>query len=116
MLIEAIQCIVIPTTNTKKSIEFYNKLLDFEIIKEEKDSVLLQFDNIQFQLLFVESLTPSNYPLFSCILDMDDFTEALQELDENEVTIVSPPAVTDSGEKVWIADPSKNIIELFYIE
>lgn len=116
MLIEAIQCIVIPTNDIKKSTEFYNELLDFEILKEEKDHVFLQFDNIQFKLLLVESCSPSPHPLFSCVLDMDDFTEALQELDDKEVKIILPPTVTSNGERVLVADPCENIIELFYIE
>lgn len=117
MLIESLQYIVIPTTDLKKSLEFYNELLDFEIVEETNaKGALLQFDKINFQLLTVESHEPSSQPLFSCILDIDDFTDALQELDENDVKVASGPSAIEKGEHVLVEDPSGNIVEFFYTE
>jgi predicted enzyme related to lactoylglutathione lyase len=58
----------------------------------------------------------SNFPIFSFILDIDDFTEALQEIEANGIKIIAGPNEISGGENVLIADPAGNTIELYYQE
>lgn len=117
VLIESLQYIVIPILDIGKSLGFYNGLLDFDIIEEKNEKgALVQFGEVNFQLLKVEEHTPAKQPLLSCSLDVDDFTQALQDFDAEQVEVVDGPSEIPGGERVLIADPSGNLLEFFYIE
>jgi predicted enzyme related to lactoylglutathione lyase len=47
---------------------------------------------------------------------VDDFTDALKELEVKKVEILKGPVMIEGGEAVLIADPDGNLIELFYNE
>ena len=120
VVIESLEHINIPSDDLKKSIEFYTLFLDFEILEETQDHVLLAFDNLNLKIISSQSKLQSseqlNLPFLSFIMDVDDFTDAIQQVEEENIPIVSGPDEKGSGEAVLIQDPGGNLIEFFYKE
>lgn len=120
IVIEALDHIKVPASDLEKSLEFYTMVLDFEKIesKSTDEYALITFDDkVVIKLVAVESANPGDQPLLSFILDVDDFTEALQDLEKNgDIEIVSGPNAQDNGENILIKDPAGNILELYYVE
>jgi len=115
VIIETLSHINLPAKNLKKSVEFYTEFLDFEILEENDDFAMVAFDNINLKL--DKSLeTFAKVPVLSFLLDIDDFTEALQEIEDGHVEIAKGPFEVKDGESVYLADPSGNLIELYYRE
>lgn len=115
IVIESFEHINIPCTDIKKSIEFYTLFLDFEVEDENEKSAILVFDNLAIRLFISESPAPS-YPIATFLLDVDDFTDALQEIEDKGVVIAKGPYEISGGETVIIGDPGGNLIELYYRE
>ncbi|MDH4199745.1 MAG: VOC family protein [Spirochaetia bacterium] len=118
IVIESLNHINLPAHNIEESVEFYSMLLDFEEITADTESAIITFDD-QLQIKLVktqENPINSNFPIFSFILDVDDFTEAIQEIEASNIKIVSGPNEIGGGENVLIADPAGNTIELYYQE
>ncbi|MCS6972068.1 MAG: VOC family protein [Turneriella sp.] len=115
VIVETLSHINMPAKNLQRSVEFYTQFLDFEILEEGKDYTIVSFDNINLKL--DTKLEPySKVPILSFILDVDDFTEALQEAEDIGVEIAKGPFEIEGGESVYIADPSGNLVELYYRE
>ena len=116
IVIEAFHHINLPAVNLEKSKEFYTMFLDFELVSESPGKANIVFDSIN--LFLDEKLTEplSSHPVFSFIMDIDDFTDALQEIEESSIEIVSGPSEIPGGECVTLKDPSGNLLELFYKE
>lgn len=114
ILIESLHHINLAAKDLKTSREFYESFMDFEVINETADTALLNFEDINILLTKVDSFEPSKTPLLSFIMDIDDFTDALQDIEANNVTIVAGPSETPRGENLVIRDPAGNLIELFY--
>lgn len=118
IVIESLSHINLPAHNIEESVEFYSMLLDFEEVTGDADSAIITFDD-QLQIKLVktnENPINSNFPIFSFILDIDDFTEALQEIEASKIKIISGPSEIGGGENVLIANPAGNTIELYYQE
>ena len=118
IVIEALDHINIAAKDLEKSIEFYTVFLDFECTEKNENEAIITFDE-QLKIKLVKSENASTNPdcsALSFILDVDDFTEGLQVLETNEITILSGPSETENGENVVIADPAGNAIELYYVE
>ena len=116
IVVEGLHHINIPATDLAKSVEFYSMFLDFERLEESEKSAKLQFDNLTINLNTEIEAINETYPVFSFILDVDDFTDALQEIESRGIEVASGPTETEKGEKVVIKDPSSNLLELFYVE
>ena len=120
ILLEGLSHISLGTSNIKRSIEFYQDLLDFEVVEEESNFVILSQDPISIRLNFIEGYVSSiQNPGESClsfILDVDDFTNAITELEGNDSNIIEGPVMIEGGESILISDPDGNLIELFYKE
>jgi len=118
IVIESLNHINLPAHDLEKSVEFYSMLLDFEEIASDAESATISFDDKLFIKLVKTDASPinSNFPIFSFIMDIDDFTEALQEIEANNITIVSGPNEMNGGENLLIADPAGNTLELYYQE
>ena len=118
IVIEALDHIKVPASDLEKSVEFYTMVLDFETIESAEEYALITFDDkIVIKLVAVENANPGDQPFLSFILDVDDFTEALQELEKNDdIEIVSGPNAQENGENILIKDPAGNILELYYVE
>ena len=115
LVVESLEYINIATQDINRSVEFYNLFFDFDIVEKSENLAILNFDQINIKIHKVQN-TPSVLPLFSFIMDIDDFTDALQEIEKNKIKIVSGPKAIKDGEAVSILDPGSNIIELFYKE
>ncbi len=118
IVIESLNHINIPTEDIEKTVEFYTMLLDFESTTDENGDTYISFDDkLACKLAPVESIPDrGSMPLLSFLLDVDDFTEALQEIENNDIDIVDGPNEIKGGENILIADPSGNLLELFYRE
>ena len=117
IVVEALENINICTNDLNKSTEFYTMLFDFELMEEHEEYNIIRFDSLNVKIRKEENkVADTKIPLFSFILDVDDFTDALQELESNEIKIVNGPNETDKGESLQILDPGGNLIELYYQE
>jgi predicted enzyme related to lactoylglutathione lyase len=115
VIIETLSHINMPAKNLQKAVEFYTQFLDFEIIEEGSNYTIVSFDNLNLKL--DTGLEPyAKVPVLSFLLDVDDFTEALQEIEENNMEIAKGPFEIEGGESVYVSDPSGNLVELYYRE
>lgn len=115
VIIETLSHINMPAKNLQKAVEFYTQFLDFEIVEETANFAIVSFDNLQLKLdTGLEAY--AKVPVLSFLLDVDDFTEALQEIEENNIEIAKGPFEIEGGESVHVADPSGNLVELYYRE
>ncbi|HRP70469.1 MAG TPA: VOC family protein [Turneriella sp.] len=115
IIIETLSHINMPAKELQKAIEFYTQFLDFEVVEENTNTAVVSFDNLQVRLdSTLESYAKT--PVLSFLLDVDDFTEALQEIEEENISIAKGPFEIDGGESVYVADPNGNLIELYYRE
>jgi catechol 2,3-dioxygenase-like lactoylglutathione lyase family enzyme len=120
IVLESLDHISLGSSNLKKSIEFYVDVLDFEVAEETDRFAILQLDHFCLRLNHIDGYVcqhenPSAFSL-SFIVDVDDFTNAIAELEEKDIPIVVGPVVIEGGESMVIRDPDGNWIELFYRE
>ncbi len=120
ILLEGLHHISLGSSDLKRSAEFYQNILDFELVEEEESHVVLSLDPVSIRLNLVSSYTSpiQNPGIFSLSfsLDVDDFTNAIAELEEHEIEIKTGPVAIEGGESLLIADPDGNLLELFYRE
>ncbi|MDH5720613.1 MAG: VOC family protein [Spirochaetia bacterium] len=116
IIIESLNHINIKTDDLKKSIEFYTMFLDFELVSEEENSAFVSFDSLTLKLQKAENKSDCEMssPLLSFIMDVDDFTDAMQEIEEHGYEITAGPSEIENGENVVIKDPGGSLIELYY--
>jgi len=120
ILIEALHHISLGSSNLKRSIDFYTEVLGFELMEETDEYALLNMDPVRIRLNYFEGYksetsNPGQRSL-SFILDVDDFTDAIEELESNDIEILKGPVMIEGGEAILVADPDSNMIELFYKE
>jgi len=120
VLLEGLHHISLGCSDLKRSIEFYQDLMDFELQEESERHAVLKLDPISIRLNFIEGYksgvkNPGEASL-AFILDVDDFTDAIKELEESNIEIVKGPVMIDGGESILITDPDGNFIEFFYNE
>ncbi len=120
MIIEALHHISLGSSNIKRSVGFYTDVLGFELVEEAEGYALLHMDPVRIRLNFFEgykseTANPGQRSL-SFILDVDDFTDAIEELENAGIEILKGPVMIEDGESILIADPDGNLIELFYKE
>jgi predicted enzyme related to lactoylglutathione lyase len=118
IVIESLNHINLPAQDLAKSVEFYSMFLDFEEISIDEETAIISFDDkIHIKLIKTsDEQKQKQMPVLSFILDIDDFTEALQEIEANSIPIISGPNEISGGENVIIGDPAGNPIELYYQE
>lgn len=120
MILEGLHHISLGCSDLGKSIEFYTGVLDFEVMEQGDSFALLHLDPIQVRLNQLDGyrsrVTNPGEMSISFILDVDDFTDAIQELEEKEIEIINGPVMIEGGEAILITDPDGNMIELFYRE
>jgi predicted enzyme related to lactoylglutathione lyase len=116
IIVEGINHVSLPVTNLAASVKFYSDLFDFEVVDDSnKNFIYMTMDPIQLKLVKVDKIeNNSKFPAISFAMDVDDFTEAIEEIEEKGLKIHSGPEGTDSGELVVISDLDGNLIELFY--
>lgn len=118
--VEGIDYVTVPVTNLEKSVEFYSDLFDFELT-EKRDNVFAFITLYDYKLKLLKVAQPMNalalagIPLVSFIMDVDDFTEAISEIEERSLKIARGPESNDKGEFFYLADPDGNLLELSYL-
>lgn len=120
ILLEGLHHISLGSTDLKKSVGFYRDLLDFELLDEAERFALIRLDPISIRLNLIDGYqakveNPGEQSL-SFVLDVDDFTNAIEELENNDINIINGPVGIEGGEAILIADPDGHLIELFYNE
>lgn len=120
IVLESLDHISLGSSNLKRSIDFYVDVLDFEVAEETDRYAIVQLDHFSLRLNHVDGYScatenPSAFSL-SFVLDVDDFTNAISELEEKKIPIVIGPVMIEGGESMVIRDPDGNWIELFYRE
>lgn len=120
ILLEGLAHIALGCSNLERSVAFYQDLLDFEVLEQEGGYAVLRLDPIALRLNLLSGYrAPTQNPAensLSFILDVDDFTNAITELEQAGVEILKGPLPIQGGESILIADPDGNLIELFYRE
>ncbi|WP_061232622.1 VOC family protein [Leptospira interrogans] len=119
IIVEGINYFLIPAENPEASAKFYSDIFDFESLDEKSgEYVIMGLDSINIKLQkisgFKNSLGENKIPVLSFVLDVDDFTEAIAELEENKISIVRGPETNQSGEFLHFLDPSGNVLEISY--
>ena len=120
IIVEGVNHINLAVSDLKASVKFYSDLFDFEIIDDShKGYVVMTLDPIKIKLIKVDKvenqLSAMKQPSVSFIMDVDDFTEAITEIEDKKIPIVRGPEATESGgETLIFKDPDNNLIEIFY--
>lgn len=116
IIIESFHSISFTVSDIERSIAFYRDIFGFDIIERHSGSneALMQVGDIVLRLIeessSSEPLRDEDYIAFS--IDDDDFDEALDQIDEYGIHVVSGPDSLRSGRKIIITDPDKNKIAL----
>ena len=129
LVIESFAFFNLSTPELRKTIDFYTALLDFDVLQESPDRAVLSFENIKIKLyqsspLDNETDNPeeqkqvadNSVPVMSFLMDVDDFTDALQVIENQQIEFVAGPDTIQNGESFLIRDPGHNLIEFFYQE
>ncbi|BDA80466.1 dioxygenase [Leptospira kobayashii] len=114
IIVEGIGHVNIPVTQLDASIEFYREIFDFEVETKKDAEAILSLDSFKIRLVKSTISPDQTLAALSFVMDVDDFTEAITELEEKNVKIVRGPESTDSGESLTFADPNQNLIEIYY--
>ncbi|TGL60302.1 VOC family protein [Leptospira ognonensis] len=113
IIVEGIGHVNIPVSQLEASIEFYREIFDFEVETKKETEAILSLDSFKIRLVQTAPKDQS-MPVISFVMDVDDFTEAISELEEKNVKIVKGPEGTENGESLTFSDPSQNLIEIYY--
>lgn len=121
IIVEGIDHINIAVTDLEEAAKFYSDLFDFEILSDrEGESITMTLDPIKICLQKAEKvqnqLTQLGLPTLSFTMDVDDFTEAINEIESKGIKIAKGPEGVDGGESLLFSDPSGNLIEIYYQE
>ena len=118
ILLESLHHISLGSSNLDRTAEFYENVLDMEIVERSETHLLVYLEPIAIRFNLVKdyearATQPSEGSL-SYILDVDDFTNAITGLEEKEIEILEGPIAIEGGESLLIQDPDGHFIELFY--
>ncbi len=120
IVIENLDHISLGSSNLEKTINFYKELFDCEILEKNEKFALLEVDRIILKLNYIPNYKfPINNPAAFTItfsLDVDDFTNAIIELEQLDINIEHGPVPIEGGESLLIKDPDGHWIELKYKE
>lgn len=114
IIVEGLDHVNIPVSNLDISKEFYSDLFDFEVEEEDSEAVVMGLDSHKLRLLKVSEVNPPPFPVVSFIMDVDDFTEAISEMESKQMKILRGPEGNSKGEFLVFTDPDNNQIEIFY--
>ena len=116
IVIESISHLGLTVSNLENSIKFYRDLFDFEVIENNSSQALIKEGEIIISLNEAEKfkIQENLKNRVSFIVDEDDFEDAVDELNEKKIPIVSGPENIRKGQSVVFLDPDGNQIELCY--
>ena len=118
IVIEGVNYIGLTVSNLEESTRFYRDLFDFDVVDKMSGAgqAFLRMGEMLIALNEEEGFqSPENsgYAI-SFFVDEEDFDDALEELEEKEITIVHGPENIRNGQTVVFVDPDGNKIELSY--
>ncbi|MCB1308785.1 MAG: VOC family protein [Leptospiraceae bacterium] len=120
ILLEGLHHISLGSSNLDRSVDFYQNILGFDLLEQTETYALVHLDPITVRFNFIDgfqsAITNPGEVSLSYVLDVDDFTSAIEELEENEINIIKGPLAIEGGESLLISDPDGHLIELFYTE
>jgi catechol 2,3-dioxygenase-like lactoylglutathione lyase family enzyme len=118
IVIESINHISLTVSDLDKSVEFYKDMFDFEVIEKysTENQVFMRMGDMLISLNRLEGFrsTESSKPIISFYIDEEDFEDAVDELNEMGIDIVSGPENIRNGKTIVFVDPDDNKIELCY--
>lgn len=119
IIVEGISFVTLAVSDLSASVQFFSDIFDFEIVDDShKGYIVMTLDPIKVKLVKVDKvenqLGKLNIPSISFEMDVDDFTEAITELEDKGITIVKGPEAMDNGESLVFKDPDNNLVEIFY--
>ncbi len=118
IVIESIDHIGITVSNLDRSIEFYRELFDFEVVEKMSNAreAFIKVGEVMIGLFEIEGYTnqQGSKNHISLFIDEEDFDDAVDELRENDITIVFGPENLRGGKSVVFLDPDGNQLELCY--
>jgi catechol 2,3-dioxygenase-like lactoylglutathione lyase family enzyme len=119
IIVEGISYVTLAVSDLSASVQFFSDIFDFEIVDDShKGYVIMTLDPIKVKLVKVDKvenhLAKLKIPSISFEMDVDDFTEAITELEEKGITIVKGPEAIENGESLIFRDPDNNLVEIFY--
>lgn len=112
IIIENLNSLSISVSDLDDSISFYKDIFGFDIIERQSgsDEAIMQMGEIILRLCQVadlsDDLRKENY--FTFYVDEEDFDDALEEIEENELEIVYGPENLRNGRQIIICDPDGN--------
>jgi metallothiol transferase len=118
IVIEKLNYIGLTVSNLEESISFYKDLFDFDVVDKisGSDQAFLKMGDLLIALNEVEGYKnqEGTKNSISFFVDEEDFDDALDEIEESEISIVYGPENLRNGKTVVFLDPDENQIELSY--
>ena len=120
ILLEGLDHVSLGSTNLDKSVKFYRDIFDFELVEQTEQYAILHLEPLTIRFNHIPnyhcSVKNPGETSFAFVLDVDDFTEAINDLEEKGIEIIKGPLAIAGGESLLLADPDGHLIELFYQE
>jgi metallothiol transferase len=118
IVIEKLNYIGLTVSNLEESISFYKDLFDFDVVDKisGSDQAFLKMGDLLIALNEVEGYKnqEGTKNSISFFVDEEDFDDALDEIEEYEISVVYGPENLRNGKTVVFLDPDDNQIELSY--
>ncbi len=120
ILLEGMHHVSLGSADLERSIKFYRDIFDFELIEQSDQHVFLRLDPFHIRFNYIVnyhcSIKNPGETSYAFILDIDDFTDAIRDLEKNEIEIIKGPLSIEGGESLLVSDPDGHLLELFYQE
>lgn len=118
IVIESVNYIGITVSDLERGVNFYKELFDFDTVDNISTAgqAFLKMGDIMLALEEIEGYK-AGIDAGACVsfyVDEEDFDDAVDELKEEEIEIVSGPENLRKGQRVVFLDPDGNRIELSY--
>ena len=118
IVIENINHISLTVSDLEKSVDFYKEMFDFETVEKysTENQRFMRMGDILISLNHLENFrnNEGSKPIVSFYIDEEDFDDAVDELNEMGIDIVSGPENIRNGRSIVFVDPDDNKIELCY--
>ncbi len=120
IILEGMHHISLGSADLEKTLKFYCELLDFDLVEKSENYAVIHLDPFSIRFNYIEdyqcSIKNPGKTSIAFVLDVDDFTDAIQELEKEDIKIIKGPVVVGDGESMIVSDPDGHLIEMFYKE
>lgn len=118
ILLESLHHISLGCSDLERTADFYENTLGFDITERSETHLVVYIDPIGVRFNLISDYeSRANQPgegSLAYILDVDDFTSAINNLEALDIEIVEGPMAIEGGESLLIQDPDGHFMELFY--